>query len=256
MNEQKYNFGGSWVFEHGTWIIGAICFVVSLFLFFHSRSLCIQVWSLPLLLLSVNFIIGSIIAQGVVATDYLTLPFVDLFSSDRDHILDAGCGSGRTTVVLGRVSKNGQITALDLFDPNNQGDLSRKDLLEKNLKIAKITERVRIVQGDVTRLEFPDDTFDAAASTLLLNNLGTAKLIGLKELFRVLKPDGKMLVVLPTPSLQTFAVMNVFCFMLTPREAWRSLFQATGFRLLDEGVINFGTFFLIQKPGDGMNGSR
>jgi SAM-dependent methyltransferase len=247
MNERKFNFGGSFLFENGTWIFGAICFVTSLVIFFHFVSSYVQVLSLPLLLLSVNFFIGSIVARGVVTTDFITLPFVDLFSSDRDHILDAGCGSGRTTVVLGRVSKNGQITALDLFDQKNQGDISRRDLLEKNLEIAGMTDRVRIVQGDVTHLDFPDNTFDSIASTLLLNNLGKAKLTGLNELFRVLKPGGKMLIIVPTPGLHTFAVMNVFCFILPSREAWRSLFHQAGFRLLDEGVINFGTFFLLQK---------
>ncbi|MCK9592466.1 MAG: class I SAM-dependent methyltransferase [Methanoregula sp.] len=179
-------------------------------------------------------------------TDYMTLPFVDLFSSDKDLILDAGCGTGRTTIELSKVSKNGQIVALDLFDPKST-DMSRKDLLEKNLKIAGITDRVRIVKGDVLNQEFHDNTFDTVTSTLLLNNLGKAKLTGLKELFRVLKPGGKLLIVVPTPSLHTFAIMNVFCFTLPSRKEYRPLFKQAGFRLLDEGVINFGIFFLLQK---------
>lgn len=246
MSEQKFDFGGSCLFENGTWIMGAICFGACMILFFIFESPYLKVLSLPLLLLSANFLIGSVVARGVVTTDYMTLPFVDLFSSDQDLILDAGCGSGRTTVELCKVSKNGQIVALDLFDPKF-GDLSRKDLLEKNLKIAGITNRVQIVKGDVTNLEFEDNTFDTVTSTLLLNNLGKAKLPGLKELFRVLKPGGKLLIIVPTPSLHTFAVMNAFCFTLTSRKGWRSLFQQAKFRLLEEGVINFGTFFLLQK---------
>lgn len=247
MNGQEYDFGGDWLFENGTWILGVICLGASLVLFVYGGSPYVQVLSLPLVLLSANFFTGSIVAGNVVTRDYLTLPFVDLFSSDRDIILDAGCGSGRTTVELGKVMKNGQIVALDRFDPAS-GEIGRKDLLEKNLEIAGMTDRVRIVQGDVTSLEFPDNTFDTITSTLLLNNLGAAKLTGLKELFRVLRPGGKMLVVVPTPGLHTFAVMNVLCFFLLPgRKEWRILFRQAGFRLLDEGAINFGTFFLVQK---------
>jgi ubiquinone/menaquinone biosynthesis C-methylase UbiE len=99
----------------------------------------------------------------------------------------------------------------------------------------------------VTNLEFQDNTFDTITSTLLLNNLGKAKLTGLKELFRVLKPMGKILIVVPTTSLHTFAVMSMFCFTLTSSEEWRSLFQQAEFQLLDEGFINFGMFFLLQK---------
>jgi ubiquinone/menaquinone biosynthesis C-methylase UbiE len=99
----------------------------------------------------------------------------------------------------------------------------------------------------VTNLEFEDNTFGAAISVLLVNNLGKAKLIGLKELFRVLKPGGKILIIVPTLSLQTFAVMSVFSLILTSNKEWRSLFEQAGFSLLDEGIINFGKFFLLKK---------
>lgn len=246
MNEKELNFGGSRLFENFPWVIGAIFFGASMIIFFYFESLYIQVLSLPLLLLSVNFFIGGFVARNFTKTDNMTLPFVDLFSSDEDLILDAGCGSGRATVELSKVSKNGQIVALDLFNPKSES-INSMELLEKNLKIAGITNRVRIVQGNVTNLEFQDNMFDAIISTLLVNNLGKAKLNGLKELYRVLKPGGKCLIVVPTTSLQTFAVMSVISLILTSPKEWRSLFEQAGFRLLDEGTINFGTFFLLQK---------
>lgn len=246
MTEEKFDFGGSRLFENFPWILGMILFIASLLIFFYFKSLYIQVLSLPLLLLSANFFMGTYVARNFTKADNMTLPFVDLFSSDEDLILDAGCGSGRGTVELCKVLKNGQIVAMDLFDLEAES-ISSKDLLEKNLEIAGITDKVRIVQGDVTNLEFEDNTFDATISVLLLNNLGKAKLIGLKELYRVLKPGGKILIVVPTLSLQTFAVMSVFSLILTSRKQWRFLFQQAKFSLLDEGFINFGTFFLLQK---------
>jgi ubiquinone/menaquinone biosynthesis C-methylase UbiE len=175
----------------------------------------------------------------------MTLPFVDLFSSDEDLILDAGCGSGRATIEISKVSRNGQIVAFDLFDSSES--ISSRELLEKNLELAGITDKVRIVQGDVTDLEFEDNTFDSAISVLLVNNLGKAKLTGLKELFRVLKPGGKILIVVPTLNLQTFAVMSVFSLIISSSNEWRSLFEEVGFSYLSEGNINFGKFFLLQK---------
>jgi DNA modification methylase len=80
-----------------------------------------------------------------------------------------------------------------------------------------------------------------------VNNLGEAKLKGLKELFRVLKPGGKILIIVPTFSLQTFVVLSVFSLILTSSKEWRFLFEQAGFSLLDEGNINFGKFFLLQK---------
>jgi ubiquinone/menaquinone biosynthesis C-methylase UbiE len=188
---------------------------------------------------------GTYVTRNFSKTDNMTLPFVDLFSSDEDLILDAGCGSGRATIEISKVSRNGQIVAFDLFDSSES--ISSRELLEKNLELAGITDKVRIVQGDVTDLEFEDNTFDSAISVLLVNNLGKAKLTGLKELFRVLKPGGKILIVVPTLNLQTFAVMSVFSLIISSSNEWRSLFEEVGFSYLSEGNINFGKFFLLQK---------
>lgn len=246
MNGQKYDFGGSNIFENVPWILGLICSVASIVLFFNFKSSYLQILLLPLVLLSANLFIGSIVARNFTSEDNTTLPFVDLFSSDQDLILDAGCGSGRTTVELSKVAKNGKIVALDIFDPNAD-EISSRNLLEENIKIANISEIVKIVEGDVTDLQFQDNTFDAVTCSLLLNNLGKSKLRGLKELYRVLKPKRKLLVVLPSLSLHTFAIMSMLSLMLTSNGTWRSLFEQAGFQLVDEGAINFGRFYLLEK---------
>ncbi|MEN6551639.1 MAG: class I SAM-dependent methyltransferase [Methanobacterium sp.] len=245
MTNERFDFGGSRLFENFPWILGLLFFIVSMGVFFYFKSPYVQILALPLLLLSANFFMGTYVARNFSKTDNMTLPFVDLFSSDEDLILDAGCGSGRATIELSKVWNKGQIVALDLFESGE--DIASRNLLEENLKIAQITERVQVVKGDVLNLEFEDNTFDTAVSVLLLNNLGKAKLTGLKELYRVLKPGGKILIIVPTFNLQTFAVMSFLTLILTTSNEWRSLFQQAGFSLLDEGNINFGRFFLLQK---------
>lgn len=245
MDEEKLDFGGSLLFEIFPLILGSVFFIASVFAFFYFMSSLVQLLAFPLILLSANFLMGTYVTRNFTKSDNMTLPFVDLFSTDQDLILDAGCGSGRATVEISKVAKKGQIVALDIFDGSES--IGSGDLLENNLKIAGITDQVRIVQGDVTDLEFEDNTFDTAISVLLLNNLGKAKLKGLKELFRVLKSGGKILIIVPTLSLQTFAVMSVFSLILTSSKEWRSLFEQAGFSLLEEGNINFGRFFLLQK---------
>ncbi len=248
MNEQHYEFyyktNG---LIYGLRIMGIIFLAASLVLFFNTWWPYLSVLSLPLILLAVNFFIGSIVARKVISPDYMAIPFVDLFSSPDDMVLDAGCGAGRVTIEVGKLLKNGQIVALDLFDPKVDSMSGGRDLLEKNLEIAGISNRVRIVQGDVTHMEFEDNNFDSAVSALLLNNLGQAKLSGLKELFRVLKEGGKLLVIVPVPGLHTFAVMSVFSLLMTSNKEWRSFFGQAGFKLLEEGDINFGRYFLLEK---------
>ncbi len=245
MNEEKFDFGGSILFEIFPLILGLLFFITSMGIFFYFKSSYLQILSLPLILLSANFFMGTYVAWNFSKTDNMTLPLVDLLSSDEDLILDAGCGSGRATVELSKVSKNSQIVAMDLFSSSES--ISSRKLLEKNLEIAGITDKVRIVQDDVTNLDFENNTFDSAISVLLVNNLGKAKLKGLKELHRVLKPGGKILIIVPTFNLQTFAVLSLLSLTLTSSKKWHSLFKEAGLSLLEEGAINFGKFFLLQK---------
>lgn len=244
MNEEKLDFGGSRLFENFPLILGLIFFISSIAVFFYFTSY-LQIISLPLILLSANFFTGTYVTRNFSKVDNMTLPFVDLFPQDADFILDAGCGSGRATIELSKVFK-GKIVAFDLFDPSGES-ISSRDLLEKNLEIAKISNRVQVVKGDVMNIEFEDNTFDAAISSLLINNLGESKLIALKELFRVLKPGGKILIIVPASSLQTFAVMSFFSLVLTSSKKWHSLFKQAGFKVQEEGNINFGKFYLLEK---------
>jgi ubiquinone/menaquinone biosynthesis C-methylase UbiE len=177
----------------------------------------------------------------------MTLPFVDLFRTDSDLILDAGCGAGRTTLELAKVMKKGKIVAYDRFDADyieNGG----QSLLERNLKIAGIRDRVEIKKGDITAIPDKGDTFDSAISSYMMDHLGKYKLDGLKEINRVLKSGGKFLLIVFVPGVATFSVFNLFCFSLTSRKGWRQLFGQSNFKLIEEGAINTGIYFLIEKP--------
>ena len=178
----------------------------------------------------------------------LVLPFVNLFASDHDLILDAGCGHGRTSIAISKVAGGGKIVALDRFDASyieNGG----KTLLETNLKTANITDRIQIVQGDVTNLKFDDNTFDTLVSSYMMDHLGEKKMSALQELNRVLKPGGKFLLVVIVRNYATFAIASFLSLVaMGTKESWRDLFRRTNFTLLEEGDINGGAYFLIQKP--------
>jgi ubiquinone/menaquinone biosynthesis C-methylase UbiE len=103
------------------------------------------------------------------------------------------------------------------------------------------------VQGDVTKTNFQTSTFDAIVSSFMIDHLGEKKLTALKEINRIMKPKGRMLMIVLTPSLSSFAILNVLSFGLTSVNKWKKLFVGSGFKLLEHGEINGGTFFLIEK---------
>jgi SAM-dependent methyltransferase len=242
--EGKLYFGWSLGWMNLFWASSLVMLMASIFVYMLNPAL---IWlSLIFFVASVNLFIGNIVVRTSMKLDFMTLPYVDLLSSDHDLILDAGCGSGRTIAALGKVMKNSKVVAFDRFD-SDYIENGGRSLLERNLSIAGLTDKVEIVQGDITEMEYQDNYFDTATSTYMMDHLGKHKLTALKETYRVMKPGGRFLLVVFVPNWATFSVFNLMCFSLTSRKGWRKMFAHTGFRLKDEGAINGGVYFLVEK---------
>lgn len=93
-------------------------------------------------------------------------------------VLDAGAGTGERTRVLLNHDTVGHVVALD-------GSQRMLALAERKLR----DPRVVFVRGDVTRLPFPDNSFDLVASTWVVETLEAPR-AAVREFVRVIKPDG------------------------------------------------------------------
>ena len=196
---------------------------------------------------TILFLVGARIMQGFQRLDQVVLPMVDLVRGEHDLVLDAGCGSGRTTIALARGLREGRVVAVDRFDAGYIEDGGRA-LLDRNLAVAGLAQRVDVEVADLTALPFQPARFDAAVSTHVYDHLGGAKQKGLDEVYRVLKPGGRFLMGVWTPGWSMFAVANLLSFFLTSKASWRSMAQRAGFRAADEGVFNNTWFLLLEKP--------
>ncbi len=101
--------------------------------------------------------------------------------------MDAGGGTGRWAIKLSGVLKG----KLVVFDRS-------KDMLEKALKnIGKsnVSDRISIVEGDLTQMyDFPDNSVDNIVSIYSPLSFIYEQDKAAKELFRILKPGGRMLI--------------------------------------------------------------
>ena len=242
--EFDFGWGPAWML--GPWIASLVAASISVAL-----QVAAPDWwplSLALMLLAANFLVGARFIRSSARGDDAVLPMVDLLSGPEDLVLDAGTGAGRTAIAIGRIVRNGRIVALDRFDSNYIAGGGRA-LLERNVALAGLADRVEVKHGDLTALPFDDGTFDSAVSAHVIDHLGRNKQRGLEEILRVLKPGGRFLLVVWVPGWTMFAVANLFSFFLTRPQRWRDMASEAGYELLDEGTFNGVWFLLLGRPG-------
>lgn len=198
-------------------------------------------------LLAAALFVGNTIMRSFRSADFVVLPMVDLLQSDQDLVLDAGCGAGRTTIALRRILRKGRVVAVDRFDADYIEDGGR-ELLDRNLRLAGLADRVRVETADLTALPLSSASMDAAVSTNVFDHLGHKKQQALCEVFRVLKPGGRFLMSVWVPGLAMFAVANLLSLFLTSRAEWRAMARSAGFEIVDEGVFNYAWFTVLKKP--------
>ena len=244
-----YDFGWSLRFTKGFGYASILLAIVAFYSWFTLPAYPVAqlVIFVVLLLLSVNFFIANILARGSQSPDNLVLPYVELVKGGAGTILDAGCGSGRTTISMGKATSEIKIVGFDRFDAGYIDD-GGKALFNRNIAIAGLAPRVSIVQGDILGMPFSDGQFDAVMSSYMFDHLGDNRLPALQETWRVLKPGGRFLLIVMVRGYSTFAMANILSLSFSTRAGWRKLFTRSNFRLVDEGNLNFGAYFLIEKP--------
>jgi ubiquinone/menaquinone biosynthesis C-methylase UbiE len=99
---------------------------------------------------------------------------------DGFHVLDVGCGPGSISLGLAADVSGVRVVGID---PEDDFDAAREYAGGHGI------DNVEFRCGDVYRLDFPDDHFDACLCHSMLETLDHP-LDGLLEIKRVLKPDG------------------------------------------------------------------
>lgn len=100
-----------------------------------------------------------------------------------ESVLDIGCGTGQTAAFLAE-KFDCQVTAVD----------NHPMMIEKaKQRFANTSSNVSVVEGDVQSLKFADDSFDLILAESVIAFTSISKT--LSELARVLKSDGRMLMI-------------------------------------------------------------
>ena len=103
-----------------------------------------------------------------------------------DSVLDVGCGTGEVTLVAKARAKHGKVYGID--PAPEMIAVARKKAARKGLEI---DFRVGVIEA----LPFPDSSIEVVTSSLMMHHLpDDLKARGLMEIYRVLKPGGRLLI--------------------------------------------------------------
>lgn len=157
-----------------------------------------------------------------------------------DNVLDVGCGTGEVTLLAKTRAKEGWVYGID--PAPEMIEVARKKATRKNLEI---DFRVGVIES----LPFPDASIDVVTSSLMMHHLpDDLKVRGLAEVYRVLKPGGRLLIadfMNPTSSLvnHLFLAFTQHRALKSGIEDLRRLLTKAGFAQVtqaDETVLVIG----------------
>lgn len=246
--QNRFDFGYSWVWSYGH-LVAATLFAISTAIasvagaspWLYAPSAAIALWAFA------GFLIARLLLR---VNDPLRLPTSQFLPRGAGRVLDLGCGSGRTSIMVGTARSNANITGLDNFSADYiAGHGTDKTL--RNFAVAGIEGRADIQTGNMLDLPFENETFDAAVSSYAIDHLEPSDIsVALAETRRVLQPNGDLLLMVIVPNIWTAIAFTPLVYLrLARRSFWRSTTTAVGFAPIAEGSSRGAAWFLLRNEG-------
>jgi len=129
------------------------------------------------------------------------------------QILDVATGTGDMAIIAYRLLRSEKIIGIDISD--QMLDLGRKKIEKEGL-----TSFIQLQRGDSETINFADNSFDAVMVAFGVRNFENLE-DGLKEMLRVLKPGGKLVVLeFSRPRIKIFrSLYNLYMGIIAPEIA-------------------------------------
>jgi SAM-dependent methyltransferase len=210
------------------------------------------------LLIVVGYFLGARLWAAYQRYDVQGQRPVDLFFelgriTATTRFVHVGMGLRRTPQQMSRRLTSGRVTALDVYNPQEapHGELARARYA---VTPSGADPRLRWLEGTIKLFPLPDRsssvvTIEEAAGALWQHG---DRLLLLREVYRILRPEGRLVLAQPVRTQTTWLVYGTGAMRLEPAAYWRRLLVESGFNVLREKEVQgLVTYFLAERPAVG-----
>ena len=244
-SDSKLDFGYSFLWSHGHGLLAGGLALLAFFLV--AFGVTGPVIALLAILAIWAWVAYLIVRLGFRAHRPLKMPTPRFLEANEGTVVDLGCGSGRTSIMVAQARPGVTVTGLDNFSANYIRDHGEVRLF-RNLEVAGVKDRVNLQRGNMLDLPFEDGAFDGAVSSFALDHLKGAIPRALSEVRRVLRPDGEFLLMVILPdAFMHVCYPGLVALAFISRDRWHTLFREIGFEVVEERTNAGGGWFLLRK---------
>lgn len=119
--------------------------------------------------------------------------FEQLALTGNEAVLDVGCGHGLLLIGAAKRLTTGKAYGIDLWVQEDQSSNSPEATL-KNARLEGVENKLEIHGGDMRKMPFASESFDAITSSWAIHNIHDKpeREKALQEIVRVLRPGGRL----------------------------------------------------------------
>jgi demethylmenaquinone methyltransferase / 2-methoxy-6-polyprenyl-1,4-benzoquinol methylase len=149
------------------------------------------------------------------------------------NILDVATGTADVAIMASSILKPKKIVGIDISD--GMLEIGRKKVLKAGLE-----NIIELLNGDSETINFKDDSFDAVTVAFGVRNFQHLEK-GLSEIYRVLKPGGKLVVLeFSKPKMPGVkGVYNLYMQVICPNVGKLFSKNRNAYKYLDESIKKF-----------------
>lgn len=157
----------------------------------------------------------------------------ELKSLQPAYVLDVATGTADVAILTNKILKPRKITGIDISD-------GMLEIGRRKVEKLGLTNEIELLSGDSETISFADDTFDAVTVAFGVRNFENLEK-GLREMLRVLRPGGKLVVLeFSKPKQVAFkGIYNIYMKVVAPGFGKLIAKNGDAYQYLNDSVQRF-----------------